>query len=140
MAYIANKPVRFDRDYKIGEVIPEDVIAPGMTRKLMEMGRILRVDLPHGGVPEENRRQPQNDPQEATENGPDNDSGAGDTDTQPDSESPQDGSESGGDGHEDAPDGEDTDIHASGEFICEVCGRAFSSQQALAAHSRSHKE
>lgn len=133
MAYIANKPVRFDRDYKIGEVIPEDVIAPGMTRKLMEMGRILRVDLPHGGVPEENRRQPQNDPQEATENGPDNDSGAGDTDTQPDSESPQEGAEN-------DPDGGDTGAPASGEFICEVCGRAFSSQQALAAHSRSHKE
>ena len=38
MAYIANKPVRFDRDYKVGEIIPDEVIAPGMTRKLVEMG------------------------------------------------------------------------------------------------------
>jgi len=37
----------------------------------------FRQDLPPGGVPEENRRQPQNDPQEATENGPDNDGGPG---------------------------------------------------------------
>ncbi len=133
MAYIANKPVRFDRDYKIGEVIPEDVIAPGMTRKLMEMGRILRVDLPRSGVPEENRRPPQNGPQEGAENGPDSDSVIGNTDTQPDDESPQEGAENG-------PDGGDTGAPASGEFICEVCGRAFSSQQALAAHSRSHKE
>ena len=49
MAYIANKPVRFDRDYKVGEVIPDDVIAPSMTRKLVEMGRILCVDLPPSG-------------------------------------------------------------------------------------------
>lgn len=108
MAYIANKPVRFDRDYRIGEVIPEGVIAPGMARKLAEMGRILCVDLPHGGVPEENRRQPQNDPQEDAENG-------------------FDGRENIG-------------VPVNGEFICEMCGRAFSSQQALAAHSRSHKE
>ncbi len=49
MAYIANKPVRFDRDYKVGEVIPDAVISSGMTRKLMEMGRILHVDLPAPG-------------------------------------------------------------------------------------------
>ena len=159
MAYIANKPVRFDRDYKIGEVIPEDVIAPGMTRKLMEMGRILRVDLPRSGVPEENRRPPQNGPQEGAENGPDSDSVIGNTDTQPDDESPQEGAENDPDsdsvigntdtqpddespqeGAENGPDGGDTGAPASGEFICEVCGRAFSSQQALAAHSRSHKE
>ena len=29
MAYIANKPVRFDRDYKVGEVIPDAVISSG---------------------------------------------------------------------------------------------------------------
>ncbi len=49
MAYIANKPVRFDRDYRVGEVIPDAAIAPGMTRKLVEMGRILCVDLPAPG-------------------------------------------------------------------------------------------
>ena len=29
-AYIANKPVRFDRNYKVGEVIPDGVISPQM--------------------------------------------------------------------------------------------------------------
>lgn len=46
MAYIANRPVRFDRNYAIGEVIPDAVIAPGMARRLVEMGRILCVELP----------------------------------------------------------------------------------------------
>ncbi len=95
MAYIANKPVHFDRDYKVGEVIPDEVIAPGMTRKLVEMGRILCVDLPQGDGGEESPGQPQ----------------------------------------ETAPDGE-----SGGEFVCEVCGRTFKSQNALAAHSRSHKD
>ncbi len=49
MAYIANKPVRFDRNYRIGEVIPSEVIEPKMIRKLMDMGRIIHVDLPGAG-------------------------------------------------------------------------------------------
>lgn len=140
MAYIANKPVRFDRDYKVGEVIPDAVIAPGMTRKLVEMGRILYVDLPQSGGTEETSGQQQNDLQGGAESAPDGDSGAGDINTQPDGESPQGGAESGAEGAEDAPVGEDTGVPASGEFVCEVCGRAFKSQNALAAHSRSHKD
>lgn len=46
MAYIANKPVRFDRAYGIGEVIPDAVIDPKMARRLADMGRILRVEIP----------------------------------------------------------------------------------------------
>ena len=114
MAYIANKPVRFDRDYKVGEIIPDAVIAPSMTRKLVEMGRILHVDLPQSGGAEETSGQQQNDP--------------------------QDGAESGPDGAENDPTGEDTGVPTSGEFVCEVCGRAFKTQNALAAHSRSHKD
>ncbi len=45
-AYIANRPVRFDKNYKVGEIIPENVIEPHMTKKLVEMGRILCVDIP----------------------------------------------------------------------------------------------
>lgn len=45
-AFIANKAVRFDRNYKVGEIIPEEVVAPGMRRKLAEMGRISPIDVP----------------------------------------------------------------------------------------------
>lgn len=136
MAYIANKPVRFDRDYRIGEVIPEDVIAPGMRRKLVEMGRILRVDLPQGngaGVPPEQ-------PQEGAEGAPSGDSDMSGVIFQPEEEVPQEGAEDGAEGQDDAPSGEAMDVRAGGEFACGVCGRTFSSQQALAAHSRSHKD
>lgn len=49
MAYIANKPVRFDRTYAVGEVIPEGVIDPKMARRLADMGRILCAALPGEG-------------------------------------------------------------------------------------------
>lgn len=128
MAYIANKPVRFDRDYKVGEVIPEGVIAPGMSRKLVEMGRILCVDLPQETDAEDGSGQPQEAAQDGTGSAPDDGSGADGTNTQASGEAAQDAPES-------APGGE-----SGGEFVCEVCGRPFSSQQALAAHSRSHKD
>ena len=48
MAYIANRPVRFDRDYAIGEVIPESVIEPTMTKRLVAMGKIICADIPAG--------------------------------------------------------------------------------------------
>lgn len=80
--FIANRPVRFDRNYKIGEVVPDSVVTPGMGRKLVEMGRLLHVELP------------------------DADTGEGE----------------------------------AGAFACAVCGRTFATQNALAAHSRAHKE
>lgn len=134
MAYIANKPVRFDRDYKVGEVIPDAVIAPGMTRKLMEMGRILRVDLPAPGGNAESSPSPA---PEDTQGGA---GGEGGTITPKEAEAPARGAESAPGEAQDAHPGEDTNVPASGEFVCEVCGRAFNSQQALAAHSRSHKD
>lgn len=81
-AYIANRPVRFDRNYNVGEIIPAEVIAPQMRRKLAEMGRIICVDM---------------------------------------------------------PDDKDNGVQ-SGEFVCEVCGKVFKSQNGLAAHSKMHKE
>jgi len=62
-AYIANRPVRFDRNYKVGEVIPDGVIAPQMGRKLTEMGRILHVDLPEANT----STQPPKDSAEGTD-------------------------------------------------------------------------
>ena len=132
MAYIANKPVRFDRDYKVGEIIPDAVIAPGMTRKLVEMGRILHIDLPQSGGADEASGEQQNGPQDGAKSAPDGDSDGEGINTQPDGEPPQDGAEDGAEGAEETASG--------GEFVCEVCGRAFKSQNALAAHSRSHKD
>ncbi len=45
MSYIAIKPVRFDKDYAIGEIIPDDVIDPAMINRLSEMGRIVKTDI-----------------------------------------------------------------------------------------------
>ena len=64
-AYIANKPVRFDRNYKVGEVIPDGVISPQMGRRLIEMGRILCVDLPTLPPAQNPRRRTRSRPQAA---------------------------------------------------------------------------
>lgn len=120
MAYIANRPVRFDRDYKVGEIIPDEVIAPGMARKLVDMGRIVRVDLP----------------QDSAGSAADGVDGTGNVNTQAVAENPQDGADSGPEEMENTAPEEDTDV----PFICEECGRRFKSQNALAAHTRSHKD
>ena len=140
MAYIANKPVRFDRDYRIGEVIPEDVIAPSMRSKLVEMGKILRIDLPHGSGAGETTEQPQNGQKDDAESAPVGVSSTEGANTQAKDEPTQDGAESGDCGQDNAPANDGSDVPASAEFACAVCGRTFSSQQALAAHSRSHKD
>lgn len=187
MAYIANKPIRFDRDYHIGEVIPETVINPMMARKLTDMGKIIRVNLPTGGNTEtstDSAGQPVNgtestddtNTQEDTENAPDgqNEATEGDAETEPegaetvsDAETAKDSAGqpvNGVDGTEGiniqdnpigapedesgalegsleaAENGKDTDVPTTEEFICDVCGKTFKSQQGLAAHSRTHKQ
>ncbi len=157
MAYIANKPVRFDRDYKVGEVIPDAVISSGMTRKLMEMGRILHVDLPAPGGNAEDSPSPAPEdtqggaggeggaippkeaeaPTEGAESAPGGDSGVGEATTRPDGENPQEGTGSGAEGGLTV---EDLIAGTVGEFVCDICGRAFQTQQGLAAHTRSHKD
>ena len=122
MAYIANKPVRFDRDYKVGEIIPDDVIAPSMTRKLVEMGRILCVDLPAPGGSAETPSAPA---LEGVQGGTKGEGG----DTQAEPAAPLEGAEGIQDGE-----GE-----PGGEFVCLDCGKAFGSKNALSAHSRTHK-
>lgn len=42
--YIALKPVRFDREYLIGELIPEKVVDPKMEATLIKRGRIAKVE------------------------------------------------------------------------------------------------
>lgn len=64
MAYIANRPVRFDRAYGIGEVIPDAVIDPKMARRLADMGRILCVEIPRA---DEDAGEAASKPQESAE-------------------------------------------------------------------------
>lgn len=191
-AYIANKPVRFDRNYKVGEVIPDGVISPQMGRRLIEMGRILCVDIPDTGggtEPPQGGAEPSTDgtnnesevnPQGETETlqkdaeqpqeGADGEgevntasgtgsAGDGESDPQSGAEKPQDGLEEAdkvnsqgetsdaAEGESDGAEGATGELTAAdlingtvGEFVCEVCGRKFQSQQGLAAHSRSHRE
>ena len=44
MAYIACKPVRFDKDYVVGEKIPDHVIFPGRIAAIVGMGLIKPVE------------------------------------------------------------------------------------------------
>ena len=44
--YIARKPVRFDKDYAIGDVIPDEVIDMRMEKRLLDWGKIAKVSLP----------------------------------------------------------------------------------------------
>ena len=41
--YIATKPVRFDRNYAVGEEIPPHAIHPNVIKRLIEAGKIQRV-------------------------------------------------------------------------------------------------
>lgn len=66
MGYIASMPVRFDRQYKIGEIIPPEIINPNMARKLIEMGKIIEVSLP------ETKKQETETTGRINENGPEN--------------------------------------------------------------------
>ena len=74
MAYIANRPVRFDRNYAIGEVIPDKVIDPKMTAKLIGMGRIIRI-------PDEQVKA--DAPADSTKNPADGVKGSGEVNSQP---------------------------------------------------------
>mgnify|MGYP003571248488 CR=1 FL=1 len=127
MAYIANRPVRFDRDYRIGEIVPDAVIDPGMTRKLLDMGKIILTDIsaniegestdtPSEAViaPIEGDKLPDGiNAQEMAENA---DTWANNGITE--------GHEGGG---------------IPTEFMCEVCGKVCKNINALTAHMRTHK-
>lgn len=44
MAYIALKPIRFDRFYAVGEIIPEKAVDPAMAKKHIIWGSIGKVE------------------------------------------------------------------------------------------------
>ncbi len=123
MAYIANRPIRFDRNYYIGEEIPERVIEPKMIPKLISMGRIIKVDLET-----DNKKAPA----ETAETAHSDEIGNTDTITQDNAENASDGEETRSD--------DGMSIQDSQEFICGTCGKPFKSAQALSAHSKFHKK
>jgi hypothetical protein len=45
-AYKATKPVRLDKDYFAGDIIPAEAVDPKMEKRLTEWGKIQAVDLP----------------------------------------------------------------------------------------------
>ncbi len=156
-AYIANKPVRFDRNYKVGEVIPDEVISPKMGRRLMEMGRILRVDIldaPASTEPPQGNTEPPKNSTEPLQGSTESPTG-GEKPPQEGAQPPTGGMDDAdknaqeetidpSEGKSDGQEGKLTDAGliagTAEEFVCEACGRTFQSQQGLAAHSRSHKE
>lgn len=127
MAYIANRPVRFDRNYAIGEKIPDSVIDPKMTTKLISMGRIIRIPdpQPEQDTPADSAGEPQS-----------GDNGEGGTNTHGDEENAPEGKSDGTEGASDNADAE-TELK---EYKCAECGRTFTSANGLAAHSRTHKK
>ena len=50
MAYIACKPVRFDRDYAIGEKIPGSVVSPDRAAAIVAMGLIDYAESAQNGA------------------------------------------------------------------------------------------
>ena len=104
-----------------------------MIRKLQDMGRILHVNLPDGtGNAEETHDDTSaNGAEDAQEGAGAAESTEGE-DTQADAVTAQNEPQEGADGAEDA--------QGKGEFVCQVCGKAFSTQNGLSAHARIHKE
>lgn len=94
MAYIANRPVRFDRDYAIGEVIPESVIEPTMTKRLVAMGKIICADIPTWNGAGENPASTEDGAEKPTEGGEATDG----TNTQDEAENATDGESDGTEG------------------------------------------
>ena len=167
MAYIANKPVRFDRNYKVGEIIPPEVIEPKMIRKLMDMGRIVSVNLPadkadHAPDAPENTDKTSELPQESVQDASDCAESTGDTNI-PGSEEmelngqntlpvqqcesedeaefmnpPLEITQDDGKADSQAQENVQSVSAKDDEFVCSVCGKSFGSKNALSAHSRIH--
>lgn len=68
MAYIANKPVRFDKDYSIGEIIPDEVIDPEMKKRLISWGKILYIGNGYGSADNRESIQEENSSADASRN------------------------------------------------------------------------
>ena len=68
MAYIANKPVRFDKDYSIGEIIPDEIIDPKMEKRLISWGKILYISNENGNADNRESIQEENESVDVSKN------------------------------------------------------------------------
>ncbi|MBQ9633124.1 MAG: C2H2-type zinc finger protein [Lachnospiraceae bacterium] len=128
-AYIASRPVRFDKDYAIGEIIPESVIDPRMTSKLEGMGKITKIELPEEG----GKQEAQNAPQSGADLTADGGEAAEGTNIPSETENAPTG-------ENEAPEEGGKQEAQNEEFKCEKCGKVFKTANALTAHSRTHKK
>ena len=139
MAYIANRPVRFDRNYAVGEKIPDEVIDPKMTTKLIGMGRIIHIA--------------DTDPTGNAEKPTGGENGQGEVNTNTQSENATEGESDGvsgtNDGNDGGTDGESNPAPAADpadseekpkEYRCAECGKTFATANGLASHTRTHKK
>ena len=129
-AYIASRPVRFDKDYAIGEIIPESVIDPGMTSKLEGMGRITKIELPDK---KEGKEEAQDTPQSGADLTADGGEATEGTNIPSETENAPTG-------ENEAPEEGGKQEAQNEEFKCEKCGKVFKTANALTAHSRTHKK
>lgn len=52
--YVAAKPVRFDKDYVVGEIVPNEVLNLSTIGRLITFGKVARIDpdtLPEPDTP-----------------------------------------------------------------------------------------
>lgn len=142
MTYIANRPVRFDRDYAIGEIIPDSVIDPQMIRKLIGMGRIIRIadtQKPESQAEpaESESAEHETGPAEHAESPESGGNGEGGTNTRMEEKTASEGELDSTGGTAEA---EVERTAEPAEYRCAVCGKTYASANALAAHSRVHKK
>ncbi len=117
MAYTALKPVRFSRNYAVGEEIPDSEVSPGMAKKLVEWGQIAPVSA---NAPNSGGNAPKS------------------------SENDTDGivhadKSNAAEGQNQPPNGANNQLPENGEFTCAVCGKKFANKGALSAHEKTHE-
>jgi len=118
--FVAMKPVRFDRNYAVGEVISGEVINPRNVKRLIDWGKIQQITESKPEPESGNGEQPAAEAQETPTGG---EAEAGDPNIQPEQKTPQDGAES---------------VADAVTFTCSVCGRICASKAALTSHMKTH--
>lgn len=68
MKYVAVKYVHFDRDYAVGEIIPDGVVDESRAETLIKMGRIIKAVEPEPTVEPKSTEEPEK-PKQAVKKG-----------------------------------------------------------------------